>query len=155
MLQEQKRFSEKVSAEYIYQVVDALKYLHSKNVIHRDIKPENLLFSNGLVKLSDFGWSVHAPDDVKRYTLCGTLDYLAPEMVNKQNYDRKVDIWCVGILTFEFLTGSPPFESNSQEKTFDFINLGRPIFPQYVSNEAREFIMFILKRNPNERPTLE
>jgi serine/threonine protein kinase len=79
-------------------------------VIHRDIKPENLLYSNGRVKLSDFGWSAHTPDD-KRRTMCGTLDYLPPEMVNKDKYDHTVDIWCVGILTFEFLTGSPPFEA--------------------------------------------
>ena len=107
----ERRFSEEKSAEYIYQVIQSLKYLHSKKVIHRDIKPENLLNCQGTIKLSDFGWSTHSPDD-RRKTMCGTLDYLPPEMVNSRKYDHTVDIWSIGILTFEFLTGSPPFEAN-------------------------------------------
>lgn len=105
-----RRFDETKAANYIHQIIQALKYLHSKNVIHRDIKPENLLNCGGTIKLSDFGWSTHTPED-KRRTLCGTLDYLPPEMVNKIDYNHSVDIWSIGILTFEFLTGNPPFES--------------------------------------------
>jgi serine/threonine protein kinase len=71
----------------------ALLYCHKKNVIHRDIKPENLLLSSsGAVKIADFGWSVHAPT-AKRHTMCGTLDYLPPEMVEGQAHDKAVDIW--------------------------------------------------------------
>lgn len=105
-----RRFDEAKAADYISQTIEALMYLHSKKVIHRDIKPENLLNCNGTIKLSDFGWSTHSPDD-KRKTMCGTLDYLPPEMVHRQSYNHKVDVWSIGILAYEFITGHPPFES--------------------------------------------
>lgn len=77
-------------AQYVAQLADALAYCHSKKVIHRDIKPENLLVSmKGDIKIADFGWSVHAPSS-RRTTLCGTLDYLAPEMVEKRQHDETV-----------------------------------------------------------------
>ena len=86
-------FSEKRSSRYIDQMADALSYLHSKHVIHRDIKPENLLLGiNGELKIGDFGWSVHAPGN-RRMTLCGTLDYLPPEMVEGREHNEKVDYW--------------------------------------------------------------
>ena len=72
-------FTEKQAANYIIQIADALEYIHQKNILHRDIKPENLLECNGQVKIADFGWSIHAKN--KRQTICGTLDYLAPEMI--------------------------------------------------------------------------
>lgn len=87
----------------------ALIYLHSKKVIHRDIKPENLLNCLGTIKISDFGWSIHAPNN-KRHTMCGTLDYLPPEMVEQEAHDEKIDIWSLGVLTYEFCCGCPPFE---------------------------------------------
>ncbi|KAH9952577.1 kinase-like domain-containing protein [Lactifluus volemus] len=93
-------FSERRSAVYIDQMADALSYLHSKHVIHRDIKPENLLLGiNGELKIGDFGWSVHAPSN-RRTTLCGTLDYLPPEMVEGREHNEKVDYWALGVLTF-------------------------------------------------------
>lgn len=91
-------------------MADALKYLHSKHVIHRDIKPENLLLGlDGELKIADFGWSVHAPGN-RRKTMCGTLDYLPPEMVEGKDHTERVDHWALGVLTFEFLNGFPPFE---------------------------------------------
>lgn len=69
----------------------------------------------GEVKISDFGWSVHAPSS-RRRTLCGTLDYLAPEMVEKREHDSSVDIWTLGVLCYEFLVGVPPFETETQEE---------------------------------------
>jgi serine/threonine protein kinase len=106
-------FSERRSAIYIDQMADALSYLHSKHVIHRDIKPENLLLGiNGELKIGDFGWSVHAPSN-RRTTLCGTLDYLPPEMVEGREHNEKVDYWALGVLTYEFIVGSPPFEEMS------------------------------------------
>ena len=106
-------FSERRSSVYIDQMADALSYLHSKHVIHRDIKPENLLLGiNGELKIGDFGWSVHAPSN-RRTTLCGTLDYLPPEMVEGREHNEKVDYWALGVLTYEFIVGSPPFEEMS------------------------------------------
>ena len=104
------RFSERRSSRYIDQLSSALVYLHRKHVIHRDIKPENLLLGiNGELKIGDFGWSVHAPGN-RRLTLCGTLDYLPPEMVERREHTEKVDYWALGVLTFEFVSGFPPFE---------------------------------------------
>lgn len=103
-------FSERRSSKYVDQMADALSYLHSKHVIHRDIKPENLLLGiKGELKIGDFGWSVHAPGN-RRTTLCGTLDYLPPEMVEGKTHSEKVDYWALGVLTYEFICGAPPFE---------------------------------------------
>ncbi|TRX95412.1 hypothetical protein FHL15_003743 [Xylaria flabelliformis] len=100
ILQQEGRFPEPRAAEHIAQVTSSLKYLHNKNVIHRDIKPENILVGfYGELKLADFGYSVHAPSD-RRDTLCGTLDYLPPEMIRpSQHYTKAIDQWTFGVLT--------------------------------------------------------
>ena len=96
-LQKKKRFCERDSAKLIVQLASALRYCHDKHVIHRDIKPENLLLGkNGEIKIADFGWSVHAPTS-RRTTMCGTLDYLPPEMVQTsrtRRASRRLDTWC-------------------------------------------------------------
>lgn len=105
-----RRFPEPQAAKYVAQMTDALSYLHSKHVIHRDIKPENLLLGvHGELKIGDFGWSVHAPGN-RRTTMCGTIDYLPPEMVEGEDHGEEVDLWALGVLTYEFVEGCPPFE---------------------------------------------
>lgn len=115
--------------QYVAQVADALRYLHSKRIIHRDIKPENLLLGlSGEIKLGDFGWSVHAPSNryetnsspstsrlnvFRRTTMCGTLDYLPPEMVEGRTHNNMVDNWALGVLAYEFICGMAPFEDKS------------------------------------------
>ncbi|KAG1743211.1 kinase-like protein [Suillus paluster] len=145
-------FSEKRSSRYIDQMADALTYLHGKHVIHRDIKPENLLLGiNGELKIGDFGWSVHAPGN-RRMTLCGTLDYLPPEMVEGREHNEKVDYWALGVLTYEFLVGNPPFEDrNSVNATYRRIAKVDLRIPPLVSPEARDLITQLLKYNPEER----
>jgi len=119
-LSKQGRFSERRSSRYVDQMADALVYLHSKHVIHRDIKPENLLIGiNGELKIGDFGWSVHAPGN-RRKTLCGTLDYLPPEMVEGRAHNEKVDYWALGVLTYEFVSGFPPFEDRNSVNSVSF-----------------------------------
>lgn len=137
------KFNEEKSSKYIYQVIQALKYLHGKNIIHRDIKPENLLKDNDTIKLADFGWSVHCPSG-KRETICGTIDYLSQEMVNNMKYDEKVDLWCVGILCYEFLVGSPPFENNDQKTVFKKIKKNKVFYPQFLSKKSKNFIRLLL-----------
>ncbi|KAL7682171.1 putative protein kinase [Plasmopara halstedii] len=149
------RFSEKVSAMYIQEMARALIYMHSKHVIHRDIKPENLLVGfNGELKIADFGWSVHAPSS-RRTTLCGTLDYLPPEMIENKPHDENVDVWTLGILMFEFLTGAPPFETEDTKETYRRIAHVDLKFPNYVSSEARDLLVKILRHDPQQRMSLE
>lgn len=155
LLQKNKRFDDRVAANYIAQLCHALKYCHSKKVIHRDIKPENLLLGlAGDLKIADFGWSVHAPSS-RRETMCGTLDYLPPEMIDQKVYDERVDLWCLGILCYEFLVGKPPFESESVNDTYSRISRVDLHFPSYVSPDAKDLIAKLLKRNPAERLSLD
>ncbi|XP_072014211.1 aurora kinase-like [Amphiura filiformis] len=149
------RFDDQRTAMYIGQLADALHYCHSKKVIHRDIKPENLLLGiKGDLKIADFGWSVHAPSS-RRTTMCGTLDYLPPEMVEGKTHNDKVDLWSLGVLCYEFLVGKPPFESEGHSETYKRIMKVNYTFPSYVSAGARDLISKLLRYNPDSRLTLE
>ena len=142
---------------YIASLAKALLYCHSKHVIHRDIKPENLLLGlHGELKIADFGWSVHAPNS-RRQTLCGTLDYLPPEMVEGRAHDAAVDIWSLGVLAYEFLVGCPPFEAAGHSDTYQRIrrvDLRFPAAPA-VSPAAQAFIGRLLVRDPAARLPLD
>jgi len=149
------RFSERTSARYISELAKALAFCHTKHVIHRDIKPENLLIgAQGEVKIADFGWSVHAPTS-RRNTLCGTLDYLPPEMVEGREHDEMVDVWSLGILLYEFLVGSPPFEAEGHAATYRRISRVDLRFPEGVTADARDLITKLLKKDPRKRMSLE
>nr|XP_056700865.1 aurora kinase A [Euleptes europaea] len=154
-LQKVTKFDEQRTATYVTELADALLYCHSKRVIHRDIKPENLLLgSNGELKIADFGWSVHAPSS-RRSTLCGTLDYLPPEMIEGRTHDEKVDLWSLGVLCYEFLVGKPPFESKTYQDTYRAISKVEYRFPPFVTEGARDLISRLLKHNPFHRLPLE
>ncbi|KAF7666680.1 hypothetical protein LDENG_00096800 [Lucifuga dentata] len=146
-------FPEDTSATYVMELADALNYCHSKKVIHRDIKPENLLLgANGELKIADFGWSVHTPSS-RRSTLCGTLDYLPPEMIEGKTHDEKVDLWSLGVLCYEFLVGKPPFETKSHEETYRRISRVEFTYPPQanVSAGAKDLVGRLLKHNPMHR----
>ncbi|CAL8339228.1 unnamed protein product [Lota lota] len=146
-------FNEERSATYIMELADALNYCHSKKVIHRDIKPENLLLgAHGELKIADFGWSVHTPSS-RRSTLCGTLDYLPPEMIEGRTHDEKVDLWSLGVLCYEFLVGSPPFETKSHEETYRKICRVEYTYPAQanICAGAKDLISRLLKHNPMHR----
>ncbi|KAH7173223.1 kinase Eg2-like protein [Fusarium flagelliforme] len=144
-LQKETRFTEKKAARFVAQVVSALRYLHRKNIIHRDIKPENILVGMyDELKISDFGWSVHSPSR-RRETMCGTLDYLPPEMIRLGStdvgrfYDEKVDVWSLGVLIYEFLVGVPPFE-DTPVKTQRRIARADMQIPDFLSSKAKHLI---------------
>jgi len=105
------RIAVQKATEYVIGVAKALGYLKQRGVVHRDIKPENLLVgSDGTVKLSDFGWAVHAVgSEARRSTLCGTPEYVAPEMLLSTSYTHTVDNWSLGVLSYELVTGRTPF----------------------------------------------
>lgn len=151
-LRKETKFPEWKAAQYVAQMASALQYLHRKHVIHRDIKPENILVGiHGEIKISDFGWSVHAPNN-RRKTLCGTLDYLPPEMIKPGSsdnyYNEKVDLWSLGVLTYEFLVGEAPFE-DTPVMTQRRIARADMQIPKFVSAEAADLI----KRVSDQFPT--
>ena len=147
------------AAQYMREIISAVKYLHSFNppIIHRDIKPENILLDeNGRCKLADFGWSNYVIPDNTRRTFCGTAEYLAPEMVNKKGHDTSVDIWALGVLCFELLTGKLPFRGKNTAELFSNIGALNIKWPGNDFNPlAKNLIIKILKKDPKERPTLD
>ncbi|XP_077231808.1 serine/threonine-protein kinase Aurora-3-like isoform X1 [Tasmannia lanceolata] len=155
-LRDLKYLSEKHAATYIASFARALAYCHEKNVIHRDIKPENLLLDlEGRLKIADFGWSVQSR--TKRHTMCGTLDYLAPEIVENKAHDYTVDNWTLGILCYELLYGVPPFETESQVNTCKRIikvDLNFPSTP-HVSAEGKDLIRKLLVKDALKRLSLQ
>ncbi|XP_058415739.1 aurora kinase B isoform X1 [Diceros bicornis minor] len=150
-LQKSRTFDEQRTATIMEELADALIYCHGKKVIHRDIKPENLLLGlQGELKIADFGWSVHAPS-LRRKTMCGTLDYLPPEMIEGRTHNEKVDLWCIGVLCYELLVGNPPFESASHNETYRRIVKVDLKFPASVPAGAQDLISKLLKHSPSER----
>ncbi|XP_049643068.1 aurora kinase C-like [Suncus etruscus] len=138
-------------AKIMEELADALAYCHKNKVIHRDIKPENLLLGlMGEVKIADFGWSVHTPS-LRRKTMCGTLDYLPPEMISGRIYDEKVDLWCIGVLCYELLVGSPPFESPTSNETYKRILQVDIQYPPSLPVGAKDLISKLLRAQPSER----
>lgn len=162
-LEEKGVFSEKEAAGYIAGTAAALRHCHLKGVIHRDLKPENLLLdARRNVKIADFGWSVHNVRHSRRSTVCGTLDFLAPELCEERDYDFTVDIWSLGILMYEMLYGKPPFEvrkpsmseaKDSTMKRIVEVDLRFPPKPE-VSSSAKNLIRALLRKEPARRLSL-
>lgn len=154
--QPNKRLDEKRSAVYIRSLADALRYLHERDVIHRDIKPENLLLSHdGQLKIADFGWSVHEPNSA-RTTICGTLDYLPPEMVLGHPHTKYVDLWSLGVLCYELLVGQAPFFNNNSKDDELYTNIisAKYRVPDYVSDAAKHLISKLIVIKPEQRMPL-
>ncbi|CAG9115020.1 hypothetical protein JYU34_007548 [Plutella xylostella] len=154
LLKERDRFDERTAAVYIRDLTKALIYCHSKKVIHRDIKPENLLIGhNGELKIADFGWSVHSPSS-RRMTLCGTLDYLSPEMIEGKPHSYAVDIWSLGVLCYELLVGLPPFDAKDSHQTYKKIRYVIIKYPDFISEKAKDIMSKLLVVNPEQRMPL-
>ena len=125
--------------------------MHSNNVIHRDLKPNNLFLNDGLIKIGDFGCSVHSPD-LLRKTFCGTLEYISPEVIVGEGYGQEVDLWSLGILAFEMVTGHTPYTQTSKKNIFDSIKSGEVDYPSYLSEECIDFISLLLQTDKSKRP---
>ena len=158
ILRKTQKFDERTTAQILRETISALQYLHSFNppIIHRDIKPENLLLNeNGRILLADYGWSNFKKDEDIRKTFCGTPEYIAPEMLRKEAYDHRIDIWSVGVLMFELLAGYSPFSARNNNDLYLNIRKLRIHWPNDFPPIAKNLVSSIVKSNPNERPTLE
>ena len=133
---------------YLRVLTKAVWHLHGHGVMHRDIKPENVLVGeHGEVKLADFGWSLLYPKG-RCKTLCGTIEYLAPEMVMGEGYDESIDVWSLGVLSYELLFGHTPFTHTNHIRISKLIKKTRYSFPSapVVSQTAKDFISAVSDR---------
>ncbi|CAG8808967.1 11969_t:CDS:2, partial [Dentiscutata erythropus] len=139
------RLKEKKASRYIAQTARALSYIHQKHVIHRDIKPENLLIDlNDEIKIADFGYFALY---IRRKTFCGILNYILPEMVEGKEHDEKVDFWSLGVLCYELLTSTAPFEKTGHTATYKQIAKAEFTLPDHLSFEACDLICLLLKHD--------
>lgn len=146
---------EKTACKFFVQTALALNYIHHFKMIHRDVKPENILLDKNLnAKLCDFGWSAEYDENTRRQTVCGTYEYMAPEILFKKQQDTGIDVWALGILLYELLHNKAPFSGRSLVEVSKKIASKSIEFSSKVPQDAKDLVISILKLNPKERPTI-
>ena len=152
--------TEKEARKYFIQISNIISFLHKNNIIHRDIKPENLLLDDkDNVKLCDFGWANFVNDSNSRSTFCGTMEYMAPEILNKEQYNKGIDIWALGVLLYELIHGYPPFSSDN--KPTDYQDMLKHItehgfkIREDISDNCKDILQKMLKVDSKERISIE
>jgi serine/threonine protein kinase len=149
-LRTKRRFGGKTCRFYTAQIVLALSYLHNQSIIYRDMKPENLLLdARGYLKITDFGFAKRCA--TRTWTLCGTPEYIAPEILVHKGHGKAVDWWALGILIFEMLNGTPPFMDKSPMVIYEKILEGKIDYPQHFSESAVSLISGLLQQDPAKR----
>ncbi|XP_034147659.1 ribosomal protein S6 kinase alpha-6 isoform X2 [Esox lucius] len=152
-LSKEVMFTEEDVKFYLAELALALDHLHHLGIVYRDLKPENILLDEaGHIKLTDFGLSKESVDvDKKAYSFCGTVEYMAPEVVNRRGHTQSADWWSLGVLMFEMLTGTLPFQGKDRNETMNMILKAKLGMPQFLSLDAQSLLRMLFKRNPANR----
>ena len=144
------RFPVDQARVYIAQIVSIFEYLHSKNIIYRDLKPENILIhKSGYLKLTDFGFAKIV--EGRTYTLCGTPEYLAPEIILNKGHGKPVDWWTCGILLYEMIAGIDPFSDDDPMMVYQKILKGKIKFPSGFDSNAKSLVKHLLESDLTKR----
>uniref|UniRef100_A0A4W4ET51 non-specific serine/threonine protein kinase n=1 Tax=Electrophorus electricus TaxID=8005 RepID=A0A4W4ET51_ELEEL len=152
-LSRERVFTEERARFYGAEIVSALKYLHSRDVVYRDLKLENLMLDkDGHIKITDFGLCKEGiTNDATMKTFCGTPEYLAPEVLEDNDYGRAVDWWGLGVVMYEMMCGRLPFYNQDHERLFELILMEEIRFPRNLSPEAKSLLAGLLKKDPKQR----
>uniref|UniRef100_A0A6Q2XJA5 Serine/threonine-protein kinase PLK n=1 Tax=Esox lucius TaxID=8010 RepID=A0A6Q2XJA5_ESOLU len=142
---------------YLRQIVSGLKYLHEQEILHRDLKLGNFFVSESMeLKVGDFGLAAKLePAGDRKKTICGTPNYLSPEVLNKQGHGCESDVWALGCVMYTMLLGRPPFETTNLKETYRCIREARFSLPSTLSSQARQLISSLLAKTPEDRPLLD
>ena len=153
-----QKFSTQKTKFYLVEIILAIDFLHKNNMIYRDLKPENILIdSKGHIKLTDFGLSKIVTNiEEKSFTICGTLQYIAPEIISGEGYNESVDWWSLGIIMYEMLTGKLPFKfnfDNQEEQEQNDLNIydKKIKYPSWIEENAKDLINKLLNKDPEKR----
>lgn len=149
--------SEPETRFYMKQILNGVHYLHNNKIIHRDLKLGNLFLNDDLhVKIGDFGLAARIEfEGETKKTLCGTPNYIAPEILNKKGHSFEVDIWSIGCIMYTLLVGKPPFETSSLKETYNRIKKCHYKLSSTISQPARQMIMTMLQSDPKSRPKVQ
>jgi len=150
----ERRFTEDRARLYIAEILLALQDLHKRDIIYRDLKPDNVVLDNdGHALLTDFGLSKEGVLEVNKgaKSFCGSIAYLAPEMLRRVGHGKSVDWYLLGVLLYEMLVGTPPYFSGNKEELFHNIINGPLKLPRSISTEAKNLMVSLLNRNPTRR----
>lgn len=140
----------------MHQIVKGMLYLHTHGIMHRDLTLSNLLLTSSMnIKIADFGLATQLklPSE-KHFTMCGTPNYISPEVATRSAHGLESDVWSLGCMFYAFLTGRPPFDTDTVKHTLSKVVLGEYQMPTHVSVEAQDLIQLLLQKNPALRPSL-
>merc|ERR1711998_554437 len=151
-LRRARKFSDEQSKFYGLIIADIFAHMHASNIIHRDLKPENILMeASGYAKLTDFGFAKIVEPGSRTYTLCGTPEYIAPEVLLNKGHSKPVDWWTLGILTYEMVVGQPPFVDEDPMGIYQRILAGKIFFTKYFDKDCRVLVKKLLTADLSKR----